>query len=134
LAKARIAPTTIPGRLSGRVTVRKTQTGDAPSVPGGLFQLAVGGVERQADRADHQREGHDGRGERGAGPAEGDRHAKLGQEPPDGGLRAERDQQQEARNHRGQDERQVDKAVQERLSREGPSATGRRPRGCRRAG
>jgi len=32
-AKARIIPAIMPGRMSGRVTVRKTQRGLAPSVP-----------------------------------------------------------------------------------------------------
>ena len=62
--------------MSGRVTVRKTQSGLAPKVPRRRLQAPVDRLDREADRPHHQREAHDGAGERRAGPAEGEDDAE----------------------------------------------------------
>jgi hypothetical protein len=51
LAKARIMPAMTPGRMSGRVTVRKTQRGLAPSVPAASSSLrSTASMERRMER------------------------------------------------------------------------------------
>ena len=57
------------GQDSGRVTSGKPRRA-APSVPAASSRPPVDRVERQPDRAHHQRKAHDGAGERRAGPAE----------------------------------------------------------------
>ena len=76
LAKARIAPAMMPGRISGRVTVANTTGGDAPKVPAACFQLRVHRLDRQPDRAHHQRKGHDRGRQRRPGPAKGEDDAE----------------------------------------------------------
>src|SRR5712691_4185984 len=50
---------------------RKYPEGVGAERRGGVFQAAVDRIERQADRAHHQRKSHHRAGQRGTGPAEG---------------------------------------------------------------
>ena len=112
-------PATMPGRISGRVTVTNTQNGLAPSVAGGVFEPAVDRLDRQADRAHHQRKAHHRAGERRAGPAEGEDDAEaLGEEAAERPAPAEQQQQQIAGDDRRHDQRQVHERVEQRLAPE----------------
>ena len=103
LAKARIEPARMPGRINGSVTARKTKPGLAPSVSGGGLELRVDGLDRQADGAHHEGEAHHRTGQRRAGPAEGEDDAEMiGEERADRRLPAEAEQQQITGHHRGQ--------------------------------
>ena len=83
LAKHRIMPAMMPGRVSGSVTVANTQSGLAPSVAAACFELAVDGLDRQADGAHHQRKAHHRAGQRRARPAEGEHEAEaIGKKAP----------------------------------------------------
>ena len=112
-------PAMMPGRMSGRVMVTKTQSAIGAERAGGRLQPAVDRLDRQADGAHHQRKAHDGAGQRRAGPAEGEDDAEmLGQEGADRPAPAEAEQQQIAGDHRRQDQRQMDDAVEQRLAPE----------------
>ena len=91
LAKARIMPARTPGSASGSVIVANTARAVGAERAGGLLEPAVDRLEREPDRAHHQRKRHDRRGERGAGPAEGEHDAAAGLErrrrPARGGRR-----------------------------------------------
>ena len=103
--------------------------------PGSVFQAAIDGFDRQADRADQQRKRHHRAGERRAGPAKGEHDPEvLVQERTDRAAPAEAEEEQIAGDDRRQDERQQHDAVDDRLSGEATRARAdRRPR-CRPAG
>ena len=115
-------PTMMPGRISGRVTVRNTHGRDAPSVAPACSSLGSTAVDRQADGADHQRKRHDAGGQRRAGPAEGEDDAEgILEKAADRPLRAEGQKQDIAGDHRWQDQRQVHDPVQELLAGKAPA-------------
>ena len=77
----------------------------------GVLEPGVDRLDREADGADHQREGHDRGGERRAGPAEGEDDAEGRLEKgADRAAAAEAEEQQVAGDDGGQDQRQVDEA------------------------
>ena len=112
-------PAMMPGRVSGRVTVRNTQSGLGAERSGRLLELAVDRLDRQADAPHHQRKAHDGAGECGTSPAEGkDDTEILVEQAADRPSAAEEDQENEAGNDGRQDQRQVDDAIEDRFAPE----------------
>ena len=86
---------------------------------GGVFQAAIDGLDRQADRPDQQRKGHHRAGERRAGPAKREHDPEmLVQERADRAAPSEAEEEQIAGDDRRQDERQQHDAVDDRLSGE----------------
>ena len=123
LAKHRIMPAMMPGTISGRVTVRNTQA-RFPQGSCRLLQFLVDRLDRQADGAHHQREAHDGTGERGAGPAEREHDAEIvRQERPDRPAPPEQDQQEVAGDDGRQHQREQHEPVEERVPQKRPRAS-----------
>ena len=80
------------------------------------FEPLVDGFDRQPDRAHHQREAHQRRRERRAGPAEREHDPEpFVEQAPDGAALAEEHQQRKADDHRRQHERKVDDRIDHRL-------------------
>src|SRR5437870_6727335 len=101
-AKERIMPAMMPGRASGRVITRKTQTGPAPSVASTL-QPPVDRLDRQPYCAHHQRKAHHRAGECGTGPAKGEHDPEMLVEELAERAAAAEQQQQVAGRHRRRD-------------------------------
>src|SRR5262245_14421986 len=77
-------------------------------------------LEREPDRANHQREAHDACRERRAGPTECNDNAEpLLEDFADGAATAEEKQQEKPHHNRRQHQRQVNRRVEQRLAREG---------------
>ena len=98
----------MPGRISGSVTVRNTQTRLAPSVPAASSsRRSTASIESRMARTSSGK-AHDAAGQRRAGPAEGEDDAEIvGQEGADGPAPAEQEQQDVAGDDGRQDQRQV---------------------------
>ena len=125
-AKLRIAPAITPGSTSGRVTSPKHPERRGAERPGRLLEPPVDGLDRQAHGADHQREPHDGAGQRRPGPAEREGDAEFGIEPAaDRPAPAEGQQQQIAGHDGRQDQREMNDRVEQPLSGEGAPAPAR---------
>src|SRR3954471_9919568 len=100
LAKARITPAMMPGKIRGKVTIRNTSGGLAPSVPAASSSLASTALDREAYAAHEEREAHHGASERRTRPAEGEDDPKrLGEKSADRPSSAEADEEQVARHH-----------------------------------
>ena len=119
LAKARIMPAMMPGRISGRVTVRKTQDAAAPSVPAASSSLrSTASIDRRMARTIS---GKPITAQASAAPVQ--RKEKTMpkcsvEEGADRPAPAEAEQQQIAGDDRRQDQRQMDEAVEQRLAPE----------------
>ena len=84
---------------------------------GRRFETLIDGVDGKANRADHQRKSHDCRGERGAGPAEGEDDAEPFVEPAsDRTVLAEQHKEREADDDGREHERKVNESVEQDLS------------------
>ncbi len=93
-----------------------------------LFQAEIGGFQRQANGADHDREGHHAGGQAGAGGGEHQPDAEpVEQQRPDRPADAEHDQQQPAGDHGRQHQRQMDERGQHRPA--GEAVAGQHPGG-----
>ena len=87
----------------------------------GADQPPVDCLDRQPHRAHHQRQRHDRRGERGAGPAKDEDQAEsLFEESPDRPAPPEGEEQQPAGHHRRHDQRQVDQRVEQQAPGKAP--------------
>ena len=126
----------MPGRISGSVIVRNTQSAVGAERAGGVFEAAVDGLDRQADRAHHQRKAHHRRRpapRRSSGTRRRCRSARRGSAPI-GPRRPNSEQQQVAGDDRRQDQRQMHDAVEQRLARRSGRAPAAARRRCRPAG
>ena len=93
-ANAVTAPARMPGAISGSVIEKKRSNGPAPSVRAASSRPRSSPLERDADRAHHQRKRHDGRGQRRAGAGERQLDAEVLVQPAaDGAAHAEQHQQ-----------------------------------------
>jgi hypothetical protein len=112
-ANERIMPAMMPGRVSGNVITKSSS---------GVFQPAVDRLDRQADRAHHQREAHHGAGECRTGPTKRkDNPEMLVQELTKCAATAEEQQQDVACHHGRQDQWQMNQSVEQRFSPESPA-------------
>ena len=117
-AKHSTTPAMMPGKASGKVTVRNTRTVGAER-GGGLLEPAVDRLKRKPDRADHERKAHDAAGQRRAGPAEREHDAEMiVQKGADRPLASERNEQQIPGDDRRQHQRQEDEPVEHALAPE----------------
>src|SRR5215831_18642644 len=83
-----------------------------------VLERAVYGLEREPDRAHHQRKAHDPCRERSAGPAESDHDAEpLLEDLAERAATTEQQQQEIAHHDRRQHQRQVHGRVEQRLAR-----------------
>ena len=102
----------MPGNASGSVIDAKTHAREPPNVRRRRFEAPVDGLDRQANRTDHQREAHDRRRERGAGPAEREDDSEpFVEQAADRSALAEEHEKREADDDRRQHERQMHDGV-----------------------
>ena len=106
LAKHSIMPAMMPGSASGNVTVSEHPDRAGAQRGGGRLEPAVDRLDRKPDRPHHQRKAHTRRSQCRARPAEGTRCRDLVQKAAHRPAPSERDQQQIARHHRRQHQRQ----------------------------
>ncbi len=117
-----MAPAMIPGRISGRVTVRNTQGCAAPRVAAACSSR--GSTASIASRMARTISGkrHDPGGQRRPGPAEGEHEPQcVSRNAAHRPVAAEGQQQQIAGHHRRQDQRQMHQPVQRRLAQKPPA-------------
>ena len=76
-ANAVTAPASTPGAISGSVMETNRSSGAGAQRARGVLQSAIDVLERDADRAHHQRKGHDRGGQRGAGAGERELDAEV---------------------------------------------------------
>ena len=109
----------MPGRISGSVTVRKTQAGFAPSVlAASSSRLSTASIDSRIARTISGK-AHDRAGQRGTRPAEREDDAEmLIEEGADRPFPAEGDEQQIAGDDRRHHQRQMHDAVEQRLAPE----------------
>ena len=126
----------MPGEASGSVTLNSRSKPPRPQRARRLLQSGVGGFQRQADGADHHREGHHRAGQRRARRGEHQTDAE-----PVIQQRADRVREspktisrQPAGHHRRQHQRQMHESVEHDPGRESGSASAARPSGRRAAG
>ena len=118
-ANDRSVPVMIPGTASGKRDRRKDPKGRSAQGPRGNFQPAIDRLDRQPDRAHHQRKAHDGGSERGPRPSKRQRDPEpLVEQTSDGAVPAEQHQQHEAHDDRRQYQGKMNECVDERLARE----------------
>ncbi len=135
LAKQRIMPAMMPGRISGSVMVPKTQAGLAPSVPAAASsRRSTASIDRRMARTISGK-AMTPQARCCAGPAEREDDAEiLVQEGADRTALAEGEQQQIAGHHRRQDQRQMNEPVEHGLAPEFPARQQAARSGCRAAG
>ena len=87
-ANAVTAPARMPGAISGSVIEKKRSSAPGAERARGVFESAIDVLERDADRAHHQRKRHDRRRQRGAGAGERQLDAEILVQPAADAVRA----------------------------------------------
>ena len=94
-----------------------THAREPPSVRRGGFEAPIDGFDGEPNRPDHQRKSHDRRGERGAGPPEGEHDAEpFVEQASDRPALAEQHEQREAHDDRRQHQGQMNEGVDQYLA------------------
>ena len=112
----------MPGSASGRVTRREGPQAVGAERAGGVLETAVDRFDGEAHRPHHQRKPHDAAGERRPGPAKREHNPEMiGKERPQRRAAPQQHQQDIARHHRRQHQRQMDESVEQELAGKAPA-------------